>query len=134
MKVRICTATTALLLALATPQAQAACEPEDLRGRWDVYEIADLFGFTATHDCIFVVNRHGEFGRARSFCGVRTSGVPELRTTTQGTLSIRRSCAFSGEFGTCVLDGTMTKSKEMISGTAVCDGDSLVMLFSMVKR
>jgi hypothetical protein len=128
----LCTA--ALLFALAAAEAQAACESEDLRGRWDVYGIGDLFGFTATQDCIFVVDKRGRFSGARSFCAARASGTFEGRTSTQGKLSIRRSCAVSGEFGLCVLDGTMTKSKEMISGTAVCNGDDLVLLFNMVRR
>jgi hypothetical protein len=133
MKKPLCAA--ALLIGLAVTQAHAKCEDADLRGRWDVYGIGDFFEFGSTFDCVFLVKKSGRF--ARSIC-INRAGFDELRSVHRGELAIRRNCLVEGDInvtgGTaCIFDGTMTRSKDAISGVANCD-TGLVEMFNMVRR
>ena len=128
------TFTVALLIALAVPplQAQAACKASDLGGRWDVYGMADTFGFGATFDCVFAVNSRGR--AARSICIARAQGE-KARSVNRGSLRIRSNCLISGQInGICEVNATMTRNKDVITGVYNCDATGEVALFTMVRR
>ena len=154
---RICLSLVAGLAVVTVPMtAVARCELEDLRGRWDVYGIANTFnslvqededGFEdgivtevelfdngTTFDCVFLVNRRGRL--ADSVCVERDQGGGSQRIAIRGEVDVRRNCTIVWEFRTpaqdCLLQGTVSRTKDIVSGVANCDGGT-VSLFNMVK-
>jgi hypothetical protein len=129
-----------------------------LRGRWDVYGIVntynelvqededgfedgivaetELFNQGTTLDCVFNVNTRGRL--ADSICVERdqVSGGG-LRFGIRGEVDVRRNCTIEWELRTarqdCLLQGTVSRTKDIVSGVANCDGGT-VSLFNMVQR
>jgi hypothetical protein len=147
-----------LLLAATPTIAEARCEVRDFLGRWDVYGIAnsynefvqededgvedgivaetEVFNHGTTLDCVIQANRRARL--SRSFCVERSQLGGAIRIGLRGEAEIKGNCTIEWELEfidrqTCLLEGTMTRNKEMVSGVANCDGGT-VSLFNVVRR
>jgi hypothetical protein len=149
-KRKLAISATALILATAGA-AEARCTVDDLTGNWDVYGLTDtllffefpegsgeeeITGDASSLDCVFRVNANGRL-TSRSICVERATSGFNDRFRMRGEVDVRSNCTLRWDldtgFSTCLLKGTITANKQLISGVASCDSD-LQSLFNVVRR
>lgn len=128
----------AVISALTSAQAIAACTQGNLAGTWTAYSVSVNSGALAWTTCTLVINAAGGFSTNTSAC-LTSSGVS---ANAQGTLKLFKAatCAFNGSikfpaYGTTDYIRAVTVSLDHMTASGIGGGGSYggVFVFNMVR-